>query len=46
MASRSISPAIDFMVYEYEWQEYFFRPASRLESLFRQKDVHTAHTPN
>jgi hypothetical protein len=44
MASRSINPAMDFMVYEYEWQEYFFRPAARLESLIRQKDVDTAHT--
>jgi len=44
MASRSISPAIDFIVYEHQWHEYFFRPAARLESLIRQKDVDTAHT--
>jgi hypothetical protein len=45
MGSRSINAFGDFMVYEHAWQEYFFRPAARFESLFRNKDIETAHTP-
>jgi hypothetical protein len=45
MGSRSINAFGDFMVYEHAWQEYFFRPAARFESLFREKDIETAHTP-
>jgi hypothetical protein len=45
MGSRSINAFGDFMVYEHAWQEYFFRPAARFESLFREKEIETAHTP-
>jgi hypothetical protein len=44
MGSRSLDPVMDLQIYEYEWQEYFFRPAAKFESLIRKKSVDTAHT--
>ena len=37
------SRVVNVRVYSYEWQEYFFRPAARVESALTAGEIETAH---
>ena len=33
-------------VYSYEWQEYLFRPAAKVESVLTSREIETGHSPD